>query len=355
MLPCRIALRSSNAASRRPALGIAIASSVLATALWTMTGCEPAPDQAAQGTTPPPAAIAAEDDPGAAANPAGAAGETPPTAATPDDQLVAKTTAEPQDEAEPEPTAEPAAAGGDAVADAGAEADETAEPTPESKAVPGAKTVLILGDSLAATGFGVLLQKKLDAHAKIVAYRKGKSASGLARPDYFDWMGEAKKQIDLRNPDVVVVIMGGNDGQDLTPHKGKGDKRVNWQTAGWPDAYKGRMRDFLGAIHVPGRQVIWLGLPKMGLNSLEKKLVLIRDLQQSAVTELGEEGVYLETTPFLVDDKGALKREARIGGRDQRIREDDGVHFTMAGSQYLADAVYLEILKAVGLDADKAG
>lgn len=350
MLPCRIAPRSSTAAHRRPVPGIAIASSVLSTALWTMTGCEPAPDQAAQGTTPPPAAIAAGDDPAPAETPAAGSGEAAPT---PDDQLVAKTTAEPSDD--PEPTPDAAAAGGDAVADAGTEADEAAEPTPDSKAVPGAKTVLILGDSLAATGFGVLLQKKLDAHAKIVAYRKGKSASGLARPDYFDWMGEAKKQIDLRNPDVVVVIMGGNDGQDLTPHKGKGDKRVNWQTAGWPDAYKGRMRDFLGAIHVPGRQVIWLGLPKMGLNSLEKKLVLIRDLQQSAVTELGEEGVYLETTPFLVDEEGALKREARIGGRDQRIREDDGVHFTMAGSQYLADAVYLEILKAVGLEADKAG
>ena len=97
------------------------------------------------------------------------------------------------------------------------------EPEPETPPPPAApRKVLILGDSLAATGFGALLEKKLDAHPDIECDRKAKSATGLARPDFYDWEAEAKKQVDAKQPDLVVVIMGGNDGQDLTPKSGKG-------------------------------------------------------------------------------------------------------------------------------------
>mgnify|MGYP002145582130 CR=1 FL=1 len=91
---------------------------------------------------------------------------------------------------------------------------------------------------------GRLLERKLDAHPNIDCDRKAKSATGLARPDFYDWEAEAKKQVEARTPDLVVVIMGGNDGQDLTPKSGKG-KRVGWKSEGWNAAYKGRVADFL--------------------------------------------------------------------------------------------------------------
>jgi len=210
------------------------------------------------------------------------------------------------------------------------------------------QTILILGDSLAATGFGVILAKRLDAHPMVTAYRKGKSASGLARPDFFDWMAEGRRQVDLREPDVVVVIMGGNDGQDLTTTNGKG-RRVRWDSEEWPEAYGARMTEFLQAVSAPGRKVVWLGLPKMGMNSLERKLVKIREIQSAQLANMGAAGLYLETTPHLVDENDELLRLARVRGKNLTIREDDGIHFTMSGSQYLADRIYPEILKAMGL------
>lgn len=238
---------------------------------------------------------------------------------------------------EPTPAVEP-------VAEAPA---EPVTPEPVIPATP--RKVLILGDSLAATGFGALLERKLDAHPNIDCDRKAKSATGLARPDFYDWEAEAKKQVEARTPDLVVVIMGGNDGQDLTPKSGKG-KRVGWKSEGWNAAYKGRVADFLKEIGVAERKVLWLGLPKSELGSFEQKLEVIRQVQSEAVAELGEAGTYIDTTPFLTDSAGTLLEKATVGKRkDQELREDDGIHFTMAGSEFFADKVYPEVLRVLGL------
>ncbi|HVI00398.1 MAG TPA: DUF459 domain-containing protein [Enhygromyxa sp.] len=227
---------------------------------------------------------------------------------------------------------------------------------PDDAAPQEPRTVLILGDSLAATGFGALLEEKLDAHPDVVCYRKAKSASGLARPDFYDWFDQGARQVEFRKPDLVVVVMGGNDGQDLPAWKGS--SRVNWDTAGWPGAYRARVDDFLGKVTAPveggdAARVLWLGLPQMGMRSLEKKLVLIRQIQQEAVAALGTGGVYLDTTQFLVDENGQLLSSAPVQGKTRELRAEDGIHFTMSGSEYLADKVYPEILVTLGLPAQE--
>lgn len=232
----------------------------------------------------------------------------------------------------------------------GADAADAPAAPPEEAGPPPIQKVLILGDSLAATGFGVLLEKRLDADPRVKAYRRAKSASGLARPDFFDWMREGKRQVELREPDLVVVIMGGNDGQDLTPGRRKG-KRVRWKTEGWDEAYRGRMDTFLGGLGAPERKVLWLGLPSMGMRSLERKLELIRSVQEEAIAALGSTARYLDTSPMFTDENGQLIERAKVGDRKrpQVIRADDGIHLTMAGSQYFADKVYPEVLTSLGL------
>lgn len=312
--------RAPNAGPRRPRLGLWAAVAVGA------LGCHP---ESSPTRASGPVEVAGEPE----ADPAGGAGEAPTHASIAGSAAEADRSPEPA-EVEVEADAEPVAA----------------EPTiPRDPPPVEPKTVLILGDSLAATGFGALLQRKLDAHPAIHAHRKGKSASGLARPDYFDWPDEARRQVELRKPDVVVVIMGGNDGQDLTAKRGAG-KRVAWQSAAWAQAYAERMEAFMDIIGGPGRTVIWLGLPTMELRSLERKLELIRALQREVVERRG--GVYVDTAHLLQGEDGLPVRQARVGGKLATIREEDGIHFTMAGSQYFADGVYPAILGAIGLDSE---
>lgn len=296
-----------------------------------LAGCRadavPTPDT---GTAVAPTAAAPADAP----SPAAAA----PTPAPAADATLAKAAATTKPEAEAEKP-EPAVA--------------VDEPVPDEPAAPATpKKVLILGDSLAATGFGALLERRLDAHPDIDCFRKGKSASGLARPDFFDWPAEAKRQIDARKPELVIVIMGGNDGQDMTPAKKKG-KRTSWSDVdAWKSDYRTRMDAFLGEVIADDRKLLWLGLPTMGLRSLEVKLETIRAIQKEAVEAQGDRASYLDTAPFVTDAEGELLKEAKVKSskKPQPIRAEDRIHFTMSGSEYFADQVYPEVLKALGVD-----
>ena len=296
-------------------------------ALLLVAACRPGGD--AEPATSASAPAAADSQPA----------PSEPTKPSDDDRALAST-ATPED-------AEPAAGTADPEP---AIAAVEPEPEPETPKIPDEPyKVLILGDSLAATGFGALLEKKLDAHPHVVCYRKGKSASGLARPDFFDWISEGKRQVEAREPDLVVVIMGGNDGQDLK--RPRGSKRVPWKDEEWPAAYRERMDSFIGEIAAPGRKLLWLGLPHMGLRSLEKKLVLIRGIQQEAIEALGDDGIYLDTVPYTADEDGATLKTAAVEGmrKLQTIRAEDRIHFTMAGSEYFAQKIYPSVLEALAL------
>lgn len=210
------------------------------------------------------------------------------------------------------------------------------------------RTVLLLGDSLLSSGFGKDLETKLDAHPLIRCKRRAKSSTGLARPDFFDWMEAGRQEVERVQPDVVVVILGGNDGQGLTDGKGKAVSQ--WGDAKWEDAYRQRVEGFLQVLGAPGRKVLWLELPATGLPRFERKLALIRRVQREVLATHGD-ARHLDTGPYFLNAKGKPLMTAKVDGfrKPMRLRMDDGVHFTGAGGRYFAEKVYPEVLGVLGL------
>ena len=252
--------------------------------------------------------------------------------------VAAKTPVEPPSEAVPVPAVTPKT-----------EAPRT-EVVKRKKTAPRAKPVepagprrkvLILGDSMAATDFGRALQKRLNAHRALRVARRGKSSTGLARPDFFDWMAEAKRQLKRHKPELVVVIIGGNDGQDLIPKTKKRGRRVHWNKPKWKTAYAERVKAFARLLMGEDRRVAWLELPAMDRRRFERKLTFIRDVQKQALAELGPRVRYVSTRDIFYDDKGRLVRKIRAGKKKKRtpLRQEDGIHFSLKGSQYFADRV----------------
>jgi hypothetical protein len=229
-----------------------------------------------------------------------------------------------------------------------------AAPAAERPAPPASEhKVLLLGDSLIATGFGDYLQARLDAHPRIRALRKAKSSTGLARPDFFDWMEVGRQEVERHQPDVVVVILGGNDGQSL--QDGKGGKPIHWGKPDWEQAYRQRLEDFVTVLSAPGRRIVWLELPTTGRKRFEQKLVLIRGLQREVVTAR-QDALHVDTHPFFTDAKGRALGQARVEGfrKPMKLRMEDGVHFTVAGGRYFAGKVYPEVLGVLGLTEEPA-
>lgn len=296
-----------------------------------------------KGTDNPASAPAA--DGGAKADASADAESKSKSAPESDDEAVVANATAPGKDA---PTEAAATTGDDtATSDGGSSGVEDAAPN----AAIEDKKVLIMGSSMAATGFGMLLQKALDEHPKIDGLREAKSATGLARPDFFDWMDVGRRQIATHDPDLVVVLIGGNDGQDLQSIGKK--KAVHFGDADWEPAYRERIDAFLKLLTEHGAHVLWLGIPRSNTIKLEGKLELIRKIQIAAV-EADENATYLPLTRFLEDDDGALIREAKVRGKFKDLRGDDGLHLTMAGSRYLADLVLPEVLEAIDMPAAEA-
>ena len=204
--------------------------------------------------------------------------------------------------------------------------------------------VLIIGDSMAATDFGRELQKKLRRRDKTKCFRKGKSSTGLARPDFYDWMSEGKRQIRKTKPDVVIVIVGGNDGQDLID-KAKKKRRIFWRGKKWEASYAQRINDFVTLLKEPERHVLWLELPAMDRQRLERKLKLIREVQKAAIEDIGDRTHYVRTAQHFYDSSGKLIRKIRDLKKRKKVplRQEDGIHFSLAGSKYFADRVFKQV------------
>lgn len=209
------------------------------------------------------------------------------------------------------------------------------------------KTVLLLGDSLIVSSFGEYLEQLLNEHPEIRAVRRAKSSTGLARPDFYDWISAGHEEVERHHPDIVVVIMGGNDGQGLTDVNGKAE--VQWGKPGWAAAYRQRVESFLDIIAAPGRKILWIELPITGRSGFERKLRVIRPLLRETVSAR-QDAIHLDTKPFFVDAKGGLVREARVKGfrKPMRLRMSDGVHFTLAGGRYFATRVFPAVVDLLG-------
>lgn len=197
--------------------------------------------------------------------------------------------------------------------------------------------VLLVGDSMIATDFGRELEAHLREHADVVTYRRGRSSSGLARPDYFDWF-ELGAQLARRfRPDVVVVVLGGNDGQDLRP-KTEG-RWVHWRSDGWAEAYQARLHRFLDGMAGPGRRFAWIELPAMAHRGLENKLKTIRRVQSEALAQRDDLLAEIRGRPCFYAKDRLLESVPDGPDAGAPLRLEDGIHFTVAGARHYAACV----------------
>jgi hypothetical protein len=201
--------------------------------------------------------------------------------------------------------------------------------------------VLVIGDSFIRQSFGRGLEREL-SDAGFAVLRRGKSSSGLARPDFFDWWSEGARLVAAHDPAVIIVMMGGNDGQDLLNRNRRG--RVRWGDREWEERYAARVESFLNALDAGARTVLWVELPPMRGRRFEKKVQYIRGIQREMVSRVPS-ARYVRTGDLLRDSAGRLLRTfSRSGATSYAVHETDGVHLTTDAGWAFAQRVALRIL-----------
>ena len=201
--------------------------------------------------------------------------------------------------------------------------------------------VLMVGDSLIAGGFGPQLQDELEEQHGIEVARHGKVASGLARPDFYDWFTVGPELREEFRPDAVIVMFGGNDHQGLFMGERARPRWIGYEDPTWENEYRRRINAFAKAMAPETELLIWVGMPQMRATDLRAHVAYVNQLFREEMA-IRPNARFVDIWNVLALD-GEFTEELEIDGQPTRVRTRDGVHITRAGGAYLAEFVHPRI------------
>lgn len=193
--------------------------------------------------------------------------------------------------------------------------------------------LLITGDSL--TGYlGPELVNELAGTGVVQGMVDTHDGTGLTRPDFVDWSVVASQQVQSDNPGAVVVLMGGNDFQNMVLANG------NVLIAGtpiWTAEYQRRVAVCMRVWLRRARRVYWLSIPPArDTGWADDDAHINRAIRRAARQTPG--GEYLDVLGP-VTAHGRYTDFVYVHGQPVLIRESDGVHLNLQGSTMVAQEV----------------
>ncbi|MGL4668232.1 MAG: SGNH/GDSL hydrolase family protein [Saezia sp.] len=194
--------------------------------------------------------------------------------------------------------------------------------------------VVLAGDSMMAVGLAPQLQRELAAFKATSSTAKAyRPATGLARPDVFNWQKEYPLMIGSKKPDVVIVAIGGNDTQDLDVNK----KVLRIGSDEWKAVYEERLTNYLNMLTKDGATVLWIKLPPMRPNKYNQNVTVVNEVAQKVVSQ-NPNAIWWDVSERFLNDKGKFVEFAVIppAKRQVRIRQSDGIHLTDNGAQLIS-------------------
>lgn len=223
--------------------------------------------------------------------------------------------------------------------------DDAGSHQAEPKLVP-PMNVLVVGDSLAVT-LAVSLEKAFKDFDGVTMIPKGKIASGLQNPQYYNWEEALAQYLKEYDPKLVIVMMGANDAKylSLDPESPEPAALADRHRA----VYEARLKKFLGIMDENGVTSYWVGLPVMGDPDLSGKSRALNAIIREAC-QRSSHGRFLDTWPLLADQQGNYAQHLIDGaGRRVRVREGDKIHFSTAGGDIIAKAFMKDAVEFIAL------
>jgi hypothetical protein len=182
-------------------------------------------------------------------------------------------------------------------------------------------------------------------------------STGLTRPDYFNWPQHLDRDVVPLDgggidPDVVMIMFGGNDAQNIPAYAPEGNEVAVLGTPEWQAQYRKRVADTMDLLRSPkdDRLVMWLGSPIMGPNTVRH----LDQLDYIFYTEAIKRPwvVYFDSWAFFTDGAGNYAKSLpALDGKPHVMRANDNIHFSALGGDRLATAAYAKLGTLVDLSA----
>ena len=197
--------------------------------------------------------------------------------------------------------------------------------------------VWIAGDSLVITPGYALVRAVGTNHAVVnVGGVDGQLATGLSRPDVFNWFREIHDQMGRLRPDVVVLTFGGNDDHPYMTGLPSGRSIGSFGDAAWRREYTRRVDIVLDTIARSGALAVWVGLPITRSPDQSRRFAVVNSVVRQAVKRHPDQAAYVPTAALLASPSGSYAQYLRVSGRLVDVRAPDGVHMAPAGGSIVA-------------------
>jgi lysophospholipase L1-like esterase len=193
--------------------------------------------------------------------------------------------------------------------------------------------VLVTGDSMSQPLDAELGRRLIPDGIETI--RDPHLGTGISRTDLVDWSKLSATQAQ-EEADAVVLFLGAGDGY---PMPGPDGREVECCGPEWAAIYANRARQVIGNYLRGGTdRIYWLTVPTP------------RDDARARITRVVNAALIVASQPFrsqvrIIDTVpvftpgGSYRDSFEIDGRDQVVRESDGLHLTPAGAGVAADLV----------------
>jgi hypothetical protein len=196
--------------------------------------------------------------------------------------------------------------------------------------VAGDSLVVVPGESLlrAAGGSPVI---------EPVGPVEGRIASGLERPDVFNWFRHIPEQIRKRKPHAVVVMFGGNDDHGFMTGLPEGVEINSFGGSSWRAEYRRRVGGIMDSATRSGAFLVWIGLPITRGAEQTGRYDTINAIVLSEAAKRPGRVSYLDTYFYFAgDDGGYAQYVTDDSGKLVKMRAEDGVHFERPAGDLIA-------------------
>jgi hypothetical protein len=153
-----------------------------------------------------------------------------------------------------------------------------------------------------------------------------RNGTGLTNPAFFNWELNAQQEIEARDPDAVIMAIGGNDGFNMEVAGALyGPHDPEWQTE-----YARRVAVVMRELSQNGRRPVYWVPPPTARDDEFNAIYAAqnRAVEQAARAVPGARYVDIYNTI----NGGKYSDELTIDGRRVLARQSDGVHFTRDGA-----------------------
>jgi len=182
-------------------------------------------------------------------------------------------------------------------------------------------TILDIGDSLGEDlGIGLVNILGMNPLVRVVSAAVGDT--GVDRADYYDWTAHLAADLSQYHPQVVTVLVGGNDGQSLY----QDGQWFSFGTPQWHRLYAHRVGVMMSETTATGARMLWVGLPIMQDPAFGAEMQILNSIYAAEAAR--HPGVaFFPTWKLFSNAEGQYSEYlTNAYGQTIEVRDSDGVH-----------------------------